>query len=449
MIPLPDGGAPLSSPQKRSPSRPATRLPGHPGRRVSASASTALVAALTALGLIAVLLAGARPARAAGLEKVTGFGSNPGGLNMWVYRPDGLPDGAPAVVALHGCTQTANDYFANSGWRKFADLHRFALILPERIDATAFPSNCFQWYQEAHIKRGQGAALSIAQMVGYATGTYRLDPARISITGLSAGGAMTAVMLATYPDLFQAGSVVAGLPYRCSPPASSSTCMTGAVAKTPAQWGDLVRAAYPGYAGPRPRVAVWHGQADYVVNKANGVELRDQFTDVLGVGRTPTSTESLPAGTTLERYGNDTVRFYQVAGMGHGTPVDPGGAADQCGTAGAYFLDTICSAYYDTRFFGLDGTTTPSPSASPTPSASPSPTPTPSASPSASPSPTPSTVCVTASNYAHTVAGRAYQKGGYTYANGSDAAMGLWNVFVTHTLRQTGPGYWELADGQC
>ncbi|WP_084516907.1 extracellular catalytic domain type 1 short-chain-length polyhydroxyalkanoate depolymerase [Microtetraspora niveoalba] len=453
MNPLADGGAPPSRPPKRPPVR--ARRPAATGSRSGA----AVVAALTALALLAVLFPGARPARAASLEKVTGFGSNPGGLTMWVYRPDGMPQGAPAVVALHGCTQTANDYFANSGWRKFADLHRFALILPERIDSTAFPSNCFQWYQEAHIRRGQGAALSIAQMVGHAVGAYGLDPARISVTGLSAGGAMAAVMLATYPDLFQAGSVVAGLPYRCSPPALSSTCMSGPVSKTPAQWGDLVRAAHPGYAGPRPRVAVWHGQADYVVNTANGTELRDQFTDVLGTGQTPTSTESLPAGTTLERYGGDAVRFYKVAGMGHGTPVDPGGAADQCGTAGAYFLDTICSAYHDTRFFGLDGAATPSPSPSatpsPSPSASPSPSPSPSASPSPSPSPTgspdptPGTVCVTASNYAHTTAGRAHQSGGYTYANGSNDAMGLWNVFVTHTLRQTGPNHWVLADGQC
>ncbi|MCC5582221.1 PHB depolymerase family esterase, partial [Microtetraspora sp. AC03309] len=328
------------------------------------------MAVVLVAALVTALVAGARPARAAALEKVTGFGSNPGGLTMWVYRPDGLPDGAPAVVALHGCTQTASDYFTDSGWRKFADLHRFALILPERIDSASFPSNCFQWYQEAHIRRGQGAALSIAQMVAHATGAYRLDTGRISVTGLSAGGAMAAVMLATYPDLFQAGSVVAGLPYRCAPPASTSTCMGGAVSKTPAQWGDLVRDAYPGYTGRRPRVAIWHGQADYVVNKANGTELRDQFTDVLGVPRTPASTESLPSGTTLERYGDDAVRFYAVAGMGHGTPVDPGGAADQCGTAGAYFLDTICSAYHDMRFFGLDGGVTPSP----TPSTTPSPT---------------------------------------------------------------------------
>ena len=58
-------------------------------------------------------------------------------------------------------------------------------------------------------------------------------------------------------------------------------------------------------------------------------------------------------------------------------------------------------------------------------------------------------MCYTASNYAQTVAGRAHQSGGYTYANGSNQNMGLWNVFVTHTLKQTGANYYVISDGGC
>ena len=86
------------------------------------------VALLAAFGLSAV----ATPAYAATLTAVTGFGSNPGNLTMYVYRPDGLPANAPLVVAMHGCTQNANDYFTNAGWRKYADLWHFALVFPER-----------------------------------------------------------------------------------------------------------------------------------------------------------------------------------------------------------------------------------------------------------------------------------------------------------------------------
>ncbi|SCG48252.1 extracellular catalytic domain type 1 short-chain-length polyhydroxyalkanoate depolymerase [Micromonospora coxensis] len=389
-------------------------------------------AVLAATAVVAV----AAPAQAATLTQVTGFGSNPGNLAMYAYRPDGLPAGAPAVVLLHGCTQNAAGYFTNSGWRKYADLWRFALIVPQQPSANN-ANSCFNWFETGDTARGQGEALSIKQMVDHAKTNYGVDPARVYVSGLSAGGAMSAVMLATYPDVFAAGSVIAGVPYRCATSTTSAfSCMSPGVDKTPAAWGDLVRNAYSGYAGKRPRVAIWHGTADYTVAVANATESRDQWTNVLGVSQTPTRTASLPAGTSLEVYGDDAVRLYRVSGMGHGTPVDPGSATDQCGTATSYFLDTICSTYRDALFFGLDGGATPTPTATATP--------TPTASPTPTPSPTASPVCVTASNYAHVSAGRAYHSAGYAYALGSNQRMGLYNTFYTTTLKQTAPAHWVI-----
>ncbi|TCB90269.1 PHB depolymerase family esterase [Micromonospora zingiberis] len=380
----------------------------------------------------AALVAAAAPAQAATLTQVTSFGSNPGNLAMYAYRPDNLPSGAPAVVLLHGCTQNAAGYFANSGWQKYADQWKFALIVPEQRSANN-SSTCFNWFETGDTTRGQGEALSIKQMVDHARSSYGTAANRVYVSGLSAGGAMSATLLATYPDVFAAGSVVAGIPYRCATGTLNAfTCMNPGVDKTPAQWGDLVRNAHPGYAGPRPKVAVWHGTADYTVAVANATESRDQWTNVLGVSQTPTSTAQLPGGTSLEVYGNDAVRVYRISGMGHGTPVNPGSGVDQCGSTGAYFLNTICSAYRDAVFFGLDGPTAPSP----TPSATPSPT--------ASPSPTSAPTCVTASNYAHVTAGRAYHSGGYAYANGSNQRMGLYNTFHTTTLRQTAANHWVV-----
>jgi feruloyl esterase len=382
---------------------------------------TCAVAGLVLAATAAVTLAA--PAQAATLTQVTGFGSNPGNLAMYAYRPDNLPANAPAVVLLHGCTQNASGYFTSSGWRKYADQWKFALIVPQQSSANQQLS-CFNWFVEQDITRGSGEALSIKQMVDYARNNYGTDPSRVFVSGLSAGGGMSAVMLATYPDVFAAGSVIAGLPYRCSPPASTSTCQYSGVNKTPQEWGDLVRVAHPGHTGPRPRVAIWHGTSDSTVVPANATELRDQWTNVRGVSQTPTRTASLPANTSLEVYGNNDVRVYRISGMGHGAPVDPGSAADQCGTAAPYMLDTICSAYHDAVFFGLAGGGEPSP--------------TPTASPTVAPT------CVTASNYAHVTAGRAYQSGGYAYANGSNQRMGLYNTFYTSVLRQTGPNHWVI-----
>jgi poly(hydroxyalkanoate) depolymerase family esterase len=426
---------------------------------------TATLACAGALALAAVIPLTARPAQAAAtLTQVTGFGSNPGALAMYSYLPTGLPSGAPLVVALHGCTQSATDYYTNAGWPKYADLYHFGLVFPQQSSANNSTS-CFNWFQSGDYTRGQGEALSIKQMVDYAVAHYGSDPHRVYVTGLSAGGAMTSVMLADYPDVFAGGAIVAGIPVGCATDLTSGlTCEYSATSKTPAQWGALARAADAGYSGPYPRVAIWYGTSDAIVNPANATQSRDQWTNVWGISQTPSSTSSLSGGTTLQNYndsaGRPAVQLYSVQGIGHGTPVDPGSGTTQCGGTGTYYLASICSSYYIARFWGLDaGSASPtasapgSPTASPTPTRSSSPTPSPTASPTpsrtASPTPPANQPCFTTDNYHQTVAGRAYQSGGYVYANGSNQAMGLWNVFIMHTLRQTGPNYYVLADGQC
>src|SRR6476646_8506667 len=133
-----------------------------------------LLSAALAFGVAAAAALIAAPAQAASLTPVTGFGSNPGNLSMYSYRPDGLPAGRPLVVLLHGCTQDAATYFTNSGWRKFADQWGFQLLLPQQ--STANQSNkCFTWYDTADINRGQGEALSIRNMVGYAVSSLGAD----------------------------------------------------------------------------------------------------------------------------------------------------------------------------------------------------------------------------------------------------------------------------------
>ncbi|MEU7778356.1 extracellular catalytic domain type 1 short-chain-length polyhydroxyalkanoate depolymerase [Micromonospora parva] len=408
--------------------------------RRSSSILTRLLGAVAGVALAAAgVVAIAAPAQAATLTQVTGFGSNPGNLAMYAYRPDNLPANSPAVVLLHGCVQNASGYFANSGWQKYADQWKFALIVAQQPSGNN-ANSCFNFFEAGDTTRGQGEALSIKQMVDHAKANFGVNGSRVYVSGLSAGGAMSAVMLATYPDVFAAGSIIAGIPYRCATSmVNAFSCMNPGADKTPAAWGDLVRGAYSGYTGPRPRVAIWHGTSDTTVTPLNGTESRDQWTNVRGVSQTPTSTSSLPGNTSLEVYGNDDVRLYRISGMGHGTPVDPGSAAEQCGTATAYFLDTICSTYRDALFFGLNGGGT---NPTPTPTATPTPTPTPTVTPT--PTPTTAPVCVTASNYAHVTAGRAYQSGGYAYANGSNQRMGLYNTFYTTALKQTAPNHWVI-----
>lgn len=396
---------------------------------------------LRLLAVLAVVLgtalAGPAPeARAAvTLTRVTGFGTNPGALTMYVYRPATLPAHPPVVVALHGCTQNAQVYADHSGLPQLADRAGFLLVLAETGTANN-ASKCFNWFQAGDNRRGQGEALSVRQMVSHAVTAHGADPRRVYVTGLSAGGAMTAVMLAAYPDVFSAGAVVAGLPYDCTRDSSPYTCMNPGVDRSPADWAQRVRDAHPSYTGPWPRTAIWYGDQDTTVVPRNATELRDQWTAVHGLPQTPTRTTTIgPNGTRQDQYlaadGTVAVEVDRVPGIGHGTPVDPGTGAEQCGSTGApYFLDSICSSLWIARFFGLDTTGPGDPGPG-------------------DPDPGGGAACWTASNYAHVQAGRATTSGGYTYATGSGQNMGLYNTFVTHTLKESPTGYFTLADAGC
>lgn len=419
------------------PPHPLGEAPGAPPRaRLLPRLLPRLLAVLAVV--LGTALAGPAPeARAAvTLTRVSDFGSNPGALAMYVYRPAALPDHPPVVVALHGCTQGAQVYADNSGLPQLADRDGFLLVLAETSTANN-ASKCFNWFQTGDNRRGQGEALSVRQMVSRAVTAYGADPQRVYVTGLSAGGAMTAVMLATYPDVFAAGAVVAGLPYDCTKDTSPYTCMNPGVDRSPADWAQRARDAYPSYTGPWPRAAIWYGDQDTTVVPRNATELRDQWTALHGLSQTPTRTTTIgPDATRQDQYlaadGTVAVEVDRVPGIGHGTPVDPGTGGEQCGSTGApYFLDSICSSRWIARFFGLDATTPGDPGpGDPDPGGG-------------------TAACWTASNYAHVQAGRATTSGGYTYAKGSGQNMGLYNTFVTHTLKESPTGYFSIADTGC
>ncbi|MFF9129344.1 alpha/beta hydrolase family esterase [Streptomyces sp. NPDC014806] len=315
----------------------------------------ALAAALFAVLGLALLTP--TTAHAASLTEVTAFGTNPGNLRMFRYVPDGLPAGRPVVVALHGCTQDAAGYGTGSGWTQLADRYGFSLLLPQQQSANN-ASGCFDWFQSGDIARGQGEAASIAQMVDRQLADTGGDPARVYVTGLSAGGGMTAVMMAAYPEKFAGGGIVAGLPYGCAQAAGSPyVCMYVGATQTPKQWGDRVRAARPGYTGPWPTLAVVQGTADYTVKPVNMTDLVAQWTDVQGADQTADGSDTVagyPHRVYRDAAGRTVVETYSITGMGHGQPVDPGSGPAQCGTAGAYLLDVdLCAGYRFALAWGL------------------------------------------------------------------------------------------------
>lgn len=283
----------------------------------------------------------------AGIVAVPSFGSNPGGLSLYVHVPASLPANAPVVFALHGCTQSANAYMG-AGWNELADAVGFVVAYPEQTSSNN-SQRCFRWWDPAHTTRDQGEAKSIRSMVDYVRSQYGVNDAYV--TGLSAGGAMTAVMLATYPDVFRAGSIMSGLPYHCATTQTDAyTCMSGED-----QTAAALSALLPSQAHTTPpRVSIWQGDADYTVRPANASQLVRQFAGVNGVSETPTTSEAVGKATHdsfLDTNGSARIERWIISGMGHGTALDP---ANGCGTAGAYLLDeSLCSTRKSAEFFGI------------------------------------------------------------------------------------------------
>src|SRR6185437_5074920 len=131
----------------------------------------------------------AQPEAVSQLNEQADFGSNPGRLAMFGYVPARpVRAGAPLVVLLHGCGQTAGSFARDTGWTGLADEFGFPLLLPEQAGANNH-GRCFNWFNPAQTGRNRGESLSIRQMVSTATAQFGSDPARVFVAGLSAGGA--------------------------------------------------------------------------------------------------------------------------------------------------------------------------------------------------------------------------------------------------------------------
>jgi poly(hydroxyalkanoate) depolymerase family esterase len=284
------------------------------------------------------------------------FGSNPGGLKMYSFVPHDLPPKAALVVVLHGCTQTAAGYDVGAGWSTLAERYGFALLMPEQ-QRTNNANVCFSWFNPEDCTRDEGEAFSIRQMIARMAKDLSLDSGKTFVTGLSAGGAMTSVMLATYPEVFAAGAIIAGLPFGV---ASNVEEALSGMRQSPAydarQWGDFVRQATP-HKGPWPKVSVWHGRSDFTVNPSNAVAIIEQWLDVHGLPLAPMS-ESKVSGHNRAIWwnadGETIVESYDIAAMAHGTPLGVGESDEFFGTAGPYLIDAgISSSYHIATFFGL------------------------------------------------------------------------------------------------
>ncbi|MBB4905745.1 extracellular catalytic domain type 1 short-chain-length polyhydroxyalkanoate depolymerase [Actinophytocola algeriensis] len=284
------------------------------------------VALLLAAALLGVPAPAMSSGSAASLVEVTGFGTNPSNLRMHLYVPDGIGTRPAVVVAVHYCTGSGPAFHSGTEFARLADQYKFIVIYPSATRS----GQCFDVYTQEALRRNGGSdPVGIRSMVSYVQQRYDPDPERIFVTGASSGAMMTNVLLGDYPDVFKAGAAFMGVPFACfatTPPNTwNSECANGRITRTPQQWGDLVRGAYPGYTGARPRMQVWHGTEDSTLRYPNFGEQVKQWTNVLGVSQTPAYTDSPRSGWTRTRYGGTgttaPVEAVSLQGVGHNLPM--------------------------------------------------------------------------------------------------------------------------------
>jgi poly(hydroxyalkanoate) depolymerase family esterase len=261
--------------------------------------------------------------------------------------------GTPAalVVALHGYTQTADEYRLTTQWDHLAAKYKFYVVFPQTnadvVNAGGRPA-AWKWWKDfgdftrtsfnQHYK-------PIQDVVTRMKAAHDIDPDRVFITGLSAGGYMTSLMLACFPDVFAAGAVFSGGPTDCDLKCTDSNKQqdwtrpagyhvpnaTDLKASYPAWWNDASKR--------KPRVIAFHGGLDQAVKPVNLDDVMRQWTGALGLDTTPDNAAlGLPTtigGYAYKAYGSNgkaAVATVLMPELGHGSPVKPGTGATDGGT---------------------------------------------------------------------------------------------------------------------
>jgi feruloyl esterase len=267
--------------------------------------------------------------------RVRDFGDNPGRLRMFRYVPAGLDSTRryPMLLVLHGSMLSAGVMHRNDGWSKQADSMKFMLLYPDQ----RFMNNPVRAFNVRFGRKRtvlELEARSIIGMIEYMKQHYPVDPQRVCVTGLSAGGSMSNVLLLLYPEYFRAGALIAAPSWMPE---------------------DLDIAE-----GPFPRVAVIQGNRDEVVTPDHADALIEQWAKIFGLN--PMAYERINGymgnpHLTLRRYekeDNIPLLRLDMEMVGHQMAIVPGDSLQQGGRHSIYSKDIgFHLPWWILQFFGI------------------------------------------------------------------------------------------------
>lgn len=251
---------------------------------------------------------------------INGSYSNQAGTRPYkLYLPTGHAGKAlPMIVMLHGCTQTPDDFAAGTRMNALAEERQCFVLYPAQTPS-ANRSRCWNWFKRGNQRRDKGEPAIIAGMTREAVKRYGIDARKVYVAGLSAGGAMAAVMGAEYPDLYAGVGIHSGLAVGSAHDVPSAFA---AMRGTPP---PSARGAASGRASRAIPVIVFHGDQDTTVHPRNGEQVISAFVDRNAASSNTVSIERgrVPGGHLYTRTvhsdpaGRVILEHWLVHGAGH------------------------------------------------------------------------------------------------------------------------------------
>jgi len=257
----------------------------------------------------------------AGAQFIHGtYGNHAGSRHYKLYVPacyDGQP--LPLVVMLHGCTQDPDDFAAGTQMNAAAETQRCLVLYPQQSQG-ANSSKCWNWFNASDQQRDAGEPSIIAGMTREVMERYQIEQRQVYVAGLSAGGAMAAIMGTLYPDVYAGVAVHSGLPYgAASDLPSALSAMRSGVAGGAAVQNRGGNTAFKGIP-----IIVFHGDADHTVNKRNGEQVLAGVAPLTGSIEQPVRKQgSVPNGHTYtctvhnDARGKPVAEHWLIHGFGH------------------------------------------------------------------------------------------------------------------------------------